>query len=111
MRSSLIFPRRGCIRRSRCRPRRACTASFGTCIIPGAGGGRRGGLAALAAMFGFGGGPWAVPGDYTVKLTAGKAKLFAAADGENGSACESVAGGSGEARFRPFHAAGAGADG
>ena len=36
---------------------------------PGAGGGRRGGLAALAAMFGFGGGPWAVPGDYTVKLT------------------------------------------
>ncbi|HET6199427.1 MAG TPA: hypothetical protein VFD93_03745, partial [Candidatus Acidoferrales bacterium] len=38
---------------------------------PGAGGGRRGGLAALAAMFGFGGGPWAVPGDYTVKLTAG----------------------------------------
>ena len=38
---------------------------------PGAGGGRRGGMAALAAMFGFGGGPWAVPGDYTVKLTAG----------------------------------------
>jgi hypothetical protein len=37
---------------------------------PGAGGGRRGGMAALAAMFGFGGGPWAVPGDYTVKLTA-----------------------------------------
>lgn len=29
------------------------------------GGGRRGGM---AAMFGFGGGPWAVPGDYTVKL-------------------------------------------
>ncbi|MGH9727288.1 MAG: hypothetical protein ACRD4V_01695, partial [Candidatus Acidiferrales bacterium] len=37
---------------------------------PGAGGGRRGGNAALAAMFGFGGGPWAVPGNYTVKLTA-----------------------------------------
>ena len=25
----------------------------------------------MAAMFGFGGGPWAVPGDYTVRLTAG----------------------------------------
>jgi hypothetical protein len=35
----------------------------------GAGGGRRGGMAALMAMFGFGGGPWAMPGDYTVKLT------------------------------------------
>jgi photosystem II stability/assembly factor-like uncharacterized protein len=36
---------------------------------PGAGGGRRGGMAAMAAMFGFGGGPWAMPGSYTVKLT------------------------------------------
>ena len=33
---------------------------------PGAGGGR-GGM--MAAMFGFGGGPWALPGDYTVRLT------------------------------------------
>jgi len=31
------------------------------------GGGRRG---AMAAMFGFGGGPWAAPGNYTVELTA-----------------------------------------
>ncbi|HEV2298655.1 MAG TPA: hypothetical protein VGR72_09090 [Candidatus Acidoferrales bacterium] len=36
---------------------------------PGAGGGRRGGLAAVMAFFGFGGGPWAMPGNYTVKLT------------------------------------------
>lgn len=36
---------------------------------PSTGGGRgRGGMAAMAAMFGFGGGPWALPGDYTVKL-------------------------------------------
>ena len=36
---------------------------------PSAGGGRgRGGMAAMAAMFGFGGGPWVVPGEYTVKL-------------------------------------------
>ncbi|HKW87532.1 MAG TPA: hypothetical protein VJN21_02125 [Candidatus Acidoferrales bacterium] len=35
----------------------------------GAGGGRRGGMAAMMAMFGFGGGPWAMPGEYTVKLT------------------------------------------
>ncbi|HEV2287991.1 MAG TPA: hypothetical protein VGR81_03465 [Candidatus Acidoferrales bacterium] len=33
---------------------------------PGTGGGR-GGM--MAAMFGFGGGPWALPGDYTVRLT------------------------------------------
>ena len=26
-------------------------------------------MAAMAAMFGFGGGPWAMPGNYTVKLT------------------------------------------
>lgn len=36
---------------------------------PSEGGGRgRGGQAALAAMFGFGGGPWVMPGEYTVKL-------------------------------------------
>jgi photosystem II stability/assembly factor-like uncharacterized protein len=35
----------------------------------GAGGGRRGEMAAMMAMFGFGGGPWAMPGNYTVKLT------------------------------------------
>jgi photosystem II stability/assembly factor-like uncharacterized protein len=36
---------------------------------PSAGGGRgRGGMAAMAAMFGFGGGPWVLPGEYTVKL-------------------------------------------
>ncbi len=36
---------------------------------PGEGGERaRGGMAALMAMFGFGGGPWAVPGEYVVKL-------------------------------------------
>ena len=41
---------------------------------PSEGGGRgRGGQAALAAMFGFGGGPWVVPGDYTVKLNVGGA--------------------------------------
>ena len=33
---------------------------------PASGGGRGG---ALAAMFGFGGGPWALPGQYTVRLT------------------------------------------
>ena len=33
---------------------------------PSAGGGR--GRGAMAAMFGFGGGPWAVPGEYTIKL-------------------------------------------
>lgn len=36
---------------------------------PGVGGPMRGEMAAMAAMFGFGGGPWAVPGQYTVKLT------------------------------------------
>ena len=41
---------------------------------PSEGGGRgRGGQAALAAMFGFGGGPWVVPGEYTVKLNVGGA--------------------------------------
>lgn len=30
----------------------------------------RGGMAAIMAMFGFGGGPWALPGQYTVRLTA-----------------------------------------
>ncbi|HXT86832.1 MAG TPA: hypothetical protein VN745_07405 [Verrucomicrobiae bacterium] len=41
---------------------------------PSQGGGRgRGGQAALAAMFGFGGGPWVVPGEYTVKLNVGGA--------------------------------------
>jgi photosystem II stability/assembly factor-like uncharacterized protein len=29
----------------------------------------RGGMAAMMAMFGFGGGPWVVPGQYTVKLS------------------------------------------
>ena len=37
---------------------------------PSAGGGRaRGGMAVMMAMFGFGGGPWVVPGQYTVKLS------------------------------------------
>lgn len=35
---------------------------------PSAGGGR--GRGGMAAMFGFGGGPWAAPGEYTVKLEA-----------------------------------------
>ena len=30
-----------------------------------------GAMAAMLAMYGFGGGPWAVPGEYTVKLEAG----------------------------------------
>jgi hypothetical protein len=38
-----------------------------------AGGGR--GRGGAAAMFGFGGGPWAVPGEYTVKLEVGSTTL------------------------------------
>jgi photosystem II stability/assembly factor-like uncharacterized protein len=34
-----------------------------------AGGRARGGMAAIMAMFGFGGGPWALPGHYTVRMT------------------------------------------